>query len=629
MASLITSVLAQHWLWLEYRAWNKISCLFKSFTLILFLISSAFISAAQSRIDSLNLLLNNMQDDSASTVILKRLGYEYYLKGEHEKSIASYNEVLDYYKLQGDEFNQAKILTAIAETFRNEDIPDLAIDYFLKASRLFDKLNRTVEVSEIYNSMTDLFLRQGDLRSALVYMTKSRKTLEQSPNKKALAQLYNNEGRVYNDYKKYDSAIYYYDQAATLFGSLNLRHDQGRALHNKANSLRERGDLKNALALCSTVLSINEINENTKSKVFSLLLMSNIYADLKKPDLAIKFALEGLQLSERYGFKDRQRVALLYLSDAYELIPDYQKALDYHKKYSNLMDIVYDSSKYTQVARMKTIYETEKQEQIIEIQKANLDANNAVIELQNTKTKFLYIAVIFALLLGLLLFIGYLNKTRRNHLLVEQKIEIERQNREREVLLKEIHHRVKNNLQVISSLLNMQSRTMKEGEAKAAVREGQSRIKSMSLIHQKLYSEDNLSKINMKAYIEELSDFLFKSYKPGINIHRLIETEELLLDVDIAMPVGLIINELISNALKYAFEPKMEGVVRVSLQKENIDLVLNVSDSGKGLPPDFSNNQSMGMNLVNILVAQLDGTMHIGQNDGTSFVIKFKDKKAA
>jgi two-component sensor histidine kinase len=278
---------------------------------------------------------------------------------------------------------------------------------------------------------------------------------------------------------------------------------------------------------------------------------------------------------------------------------------------------------------MKTVYESEKQEQTIEIQKANLEASNAVIELQRTKSNFLSIAVVFVMLLGTVLLIGYVNKTRRNRMLVQQKIEIERQNSERELLLKEIHHRVKNNLQVISSLLSMQSRSMKDGDAKTAVREGQSRIKSMSLIHQKLYSEDNLSKINMKDYIEELSDFLFKSYKPGVDIHKKIESDDLLLDVDVAMPLGLIINELISNALKYAFDPKTEGMVRVSLQKDNNDFVLNISDSGKGLPLDFKGNKTMGMNLVNILVEQLDGSMHINQVEGTSFTITFKDKRAA
>jgi len=626
---MITSALAQQGVQFGYRAWSKAASMLNSSYLLLVLPCCAFIASGQPRIDSLNFLLVNTRNDSLSAVLQKRLGYEYYLKGLHEKSIVHYNKALDYYELQNDASNQATVLAAIAETYRNEHVPGLAIDYFLRSARMFDQHGRTAEVSRIYNSMTDLFLRQGDLGSALVYMNKSRKILELSPDKEALAQLYNNEGRVYNDYKKYDTAIYYYDQAAMLFGSLDLRHDQGRALHNKANSLRERGDLNDALTLCRKVLEMKEINENIKSKVFSLLLMSNIYADMKNSDQAIKFALEGLQLSERYGFKDRQRVALLYLSDAYELVPDYKLALHYHKKYADLMDIVYDSSKYIQVARMKTVYETEKQEQTIEIQKANLEANNAVIELAKTKANFLFIAVIFVFILGLVLFVGYLNKTKRNRMLVAQKNEIERQNSEREVLLKEIHHRVKNNLQVISSLLSMQSRTMKESEAKAAVREGQSRIKSMSLIHQKLYGENNLSKINMREYIEELSDFLFKSYKPGNDIHKLIEAEELLLDVDIAMPLGLIVNELISNALKYAFDPKMEGMVKVSLLKVDSSLVLNISDSGKGLPQNFSSSQSMGMNLVNILVTQLDGTMHISQGEGTSFVIKFKDKRAA
>ncbi len=600
---------------------------FKSLLAGFLLLSIA--ASAQTRLDSLNSTLPGAISDSARAVINYALGYEYYLAGAHATSISHYKEALAYYESQHDELNQAFALTGVAETYRNEDIPDLAIEHFLNAARLFEIESRWEEVARIYNSLTDLFLRQGDLGSALVYTDKCREILKQQPDNRALAQLYNNVGRIYNDYKRYDSAIYYYDQAANIFNSLKLNHDRGRALHNMANSLREQGNLREALQLCTKVLEIREINENVKSRVFSLLLKSNIYADMHNAEEAIKYAQEGLRLAQTHGFRDRERVALLYLSDAYALIPDYQQAFHYHKKYAELMDIVYDSTKYTQVARMKTVYETEKNEQTIALQKANLEASVATIELQQVRSNLLLIAASFVLLLGVILFVGYVNKTKRNRILIQQKNEIERQNSEREILLKEIHHRVKNNLQVISSLLSMQSRKMQEGEAKIAVKEGQSRIKSMSLIHQKLYSEGNLSKINMKAYIEELSDFLFKSYKPGDDIHREIKSEDVFIDVDMAVPLGLIINELISNALKYAFYPSTEGVVKISLSKDDDDFLLEVSDSGKGLPADFENSHSMGMNLVNILVQQLDGSIDINSMDGTSFKIRFKDQRAA
>ncbi len=133
----------------------------------------------------------------------------------------------------------------------------------------------------------------------------------------------------------------------------------------------------------------------------------------------------------------------------------------------------------------------------------------------------------------------------------------------------------------------------------------------------------------MKEYIDDLSSFLFKTYKPGVYVKQVLEAEEIMLDVDTAVPLGLIINELISNALKYAFDPNQEGQVKVKLEKDDQHYALQISDTGKGLPDGFEQSQSMGMRLVHILVDQLDAELQIDQSDGALFTIFFSDKRAA
>lgn len=588
-----------------------------------------FTVLAQSKIDSLHTGLAKASNENEAALISKALGYQYMLIGSHDESLAHYGNALAHFTNVKDELMQADIMVGIAETYRNHDIPDKAIEYFLKGATLYEENNRQPLVTSIYNSMIDLFMRQGDIESAKSYAQLAEKILETHYDPKADAELHNNKGRILNNYKDFDSAIYHYRVASAIFDSLKLYHKKGRAMHNMSNSLREKKLYHEALSVCQQVLAIPEINENIKSKIFAILLLADIYNSMGQPVLGIQYARQGLQLAEAYNFKDRERVALLYLSNGYEQMKNYAKAFEYHKRYSNVMNTVYDNTKYEQVARMKTLYETEKQKRTIEIQKANLVANKATIALQESKTHLLIFGIGFSLIIGVLLILGYIHKEKQNKLLVKQKLEIQKQNQEREVLLKEIHHRVKNNLQVISSLLSMQSRKMEEGESKMAVREGQTRIKSMSLIHQKLYSEDSLSKINMKEYIEELSEFLFKSYKPGHAVRRVVESEDLLLDVDQAVPLGLIINELISNALKYAFQPDRAGQLTVSFGKRDHDFVLEVADTGKGLPNDFTSSQSMGMNLVSILVKQLNGNLVIDPSAGARFKIEFSDKTAA
>lgn len=558
-----------------------------------------------------------------------KLGYDYMIHGSYNESLTYYENALSYFTTKQDQQKIAELYIAIAETYRNYDIPDKAIEYFLKGATLYEKLKAPEIVTSIYNSMTDLFMRQGDIQSAELYTKQAGDLLKATHDAKGLAEYYTNKGRIFNNYKEFDSAIYSYELASALFDSLKRYHDKGRALHNMANSLREKKEYAKAIRLCHEVLAIDEINENMKSRIFTILLLADIYNNMGNSAMGIRYGREGLKLAKQYHFKDRERVALLYLSTSYEQLGNFKEAHYYHKRYADLMDTIYDNTKYEQVAKMKTVYETEKKEKTIEIQKANLATKEATIALQENKTNQLLYGIGFAIILGVVVVIGYLGKEKQNRLLLKQKQEIEKQNQEREVLLKEIHHRVKNNLQVISSLLNMQSRKMEEGEGKMAVREGQSRIKSMSLIHQKLYSEDNLSRINMKEYIEELSDFLFKSYKPGNGVKRIIESENLLLDVDHAVPLGLIINELITNALKYAFDSQAEGQLKISLARTNEEFELKVADTGKGLPEDFENSGSMGMNLVHILVAQIDGRIRISREGGTLFTIQFKDTIAA
>lgn len=576
---------------------------------------------SQNSLDSLSSLYKTSSGNTKAK-INNALGYEFMLNGNEQMSISHYKESLGYYVANGDVVEEAGVLKNIGETYRSKDKPHLAIEYFLRAARIFEKKGKNNEIVDIYNKMTELFMRQSDIISAESYSKKVKGILDVSPNPAGKAKWLNTKGRIFNNYQKYDSAILCYKKSIALFDSLELYHGKGRAMHNMANSLRESGQLDSALSLSKKVLEIREINENVKSKIFTLLLVADIYNDMGEYRKAIPYSLDGLRLAQEHDFMDRRRVALLYLSRSYEMLLHYDSAMYYHKWYAEVMDTVFNVNIFEKTAQMKMVYETEKKEQTIALQASNL-------ELQKSRTNVLIITAVFVLLSGVILLIAFIGKTRSNKVLLDQKQEIERQNNEREILLKEIHHRVKNNLQIISSLLSLQSRKMEDGEAKDAVREGQSRIKSMSLIHQKLYGESNFSKINMKEYIEDLTEILFKSYKPGSMIEKKIEVDNLFIDVDTAVPLGLILNELISNALKYAFQDNPNGELDICMSRKDGKLFLKVADTGKGLPENFKENKSMGMNLVYILGEQLDAQIEVDNSKGTAFIIQLTDKVAA
>ncbi|UCH93563.1 MAG: PAS domain S-box protein [Candidatus Aminicenantes bacterium] len=204
---------------------------------------------------------------------------------------------------------------------------------------------------------------------------------------------------------------------------------------------------------------------------------------------------------------------------------------------------------------------------------------------------------------------------------------------EKEVLLKEVYHRVKNNLHIISSLLDIQELRLKDTAAADAFRECKNRVIAMSLIHEKLYQARDLSRVNFREYIQSLIMHLFKSYllEPG-KVRLKMEVKEILLNLDTAIHLGLIINELVSNSLKYAFPGKRKGTIEVYLDKINGEEdknILIISDNGVGISEsvDLQCDSHLGMRIIHSLVKKLRGDIDIDGKDGATFTIKFKELK--
>jgi two-component sensor histidine kinase len=197
---------------------------------------------------------------------------------------------------------------------------------------------------------------------------------------------------------------------------------------------------------------------------------------------------------------------------------------------------------------------------------------------------------------------------------------------EKEVLLKEIHHRVKNNLQIIASLLSLQSDQLKDPDDLVLFEDTQHRVKSMALIHESLYRTGDLARFNFARYIDSLCTDLLQSYGNGASHIRLqTELDELIFDVDTAVPCGLILNELLTNALKYAFPNGHPGDITIGLRADTGQVTLSVRDTGIGLPTDldFRHTESLGLQLVAMLTEQLGGTITLSRNCGTAFAVTF------
>ena len=205
--------------------------------------------------------------------------------------------------------------------------------------------------------------------------------------------------------------------------------------------------------------------------------------------------------------------------------------------------------------------------------------------------------------------------------------------REKEAMLKEIHHRVKNNLQVISSLLKLQADYLPDAHTRELFLESQNRIRSMALVHEKLYGSSDLSRINFSDYIESLAQLLFRSSSiDGAKIHLTCGRQPVLLNIQTAVPCGLIVSELLSNCLKHAFPNGRTGEISASIEESDRDeITVRIADNGIGLPKDFDyeKSQSLGLQLVRTLVKQIEGQLHVTRAPGTAVTITFRDSMGA
>jgi len=202
--------------------------------------------------------------------------------------------------------------------------------------------------------------------------------------------------------------------------------------------------------------------------------------------------------------------------------------------------------------------------------------------------------------------------------------------KEKEVLLKEVHHRVKNNMQVIISMLNLQSGCIDDEQAIEAFRKSQNRIRTMALVHEKLYQTKDLARIDFAEYIRDLTNYLLSAYGPGAGAIALkINIEDISLSMDTALPCGMILNELITNSIKHAFPGGRGGEIFIELRSDSDNLILTVGDNGAGIPEDLDlpNAESLGLQLIDSFVEQLEGSVELNRKDGTELRITFPMSK--
>ncbi|SHG34558.1 Two-component sensor histidine kinase, contains HisKA and HATPase domains [Flagellimonas flava] len=319
------------------------------------------------------------------------------------------------------------------------------------------------------------------------------------------------------------------------------------------------------------------------------------------------------------------------LAAYYDKVESFRNAATYYKRNERIKDSLTQKQSSIIKQQLVTIVaneDLENSQRLIDEQKRINELARSEMKAKDERINLVFISLIFTLLGFAGLVYAYLKSIKNQRLIAEQKHIIENALVEKDSLLKEIHHRVKNNLQMVSSLLSLQTKNTRSKSAIEALEEGKSRVKAMALIHQKLYQNDDLSVIEMQGYIESLINSVQSVYKKGgHNISITIDAEGTELDIDRAIPFGLILNELVSNSFKYAFpENDDNGKIYIHLRKNGEQGYFEYTDNGVGLPDDADEraHSSMGIRLMNRLVNQLQSKLNIDkENEGVRFWFNF------
>lgn len=290
----------------------------------------------------------------------------------------------------------------------------------------------------------------------------------------------------------------------------------------------------------------------------------------------------------------------------------YQNLLERNKAQAQLNEVNNIAFKEEMLAK----YETAEKDYSIELLNKEKSISELTIKSQRNRNIFLGIGLAVMSLISFLLYKLYQKLSVKNELLRKSE-------HQKSILLKEIHHRVKNNLQVISSLLSLQATKVSDDTTKEALRTSKSRVQSMSLLHQNLYNRENLTSVNVEEYISNLTENLLDMYKVDMAVGMNLDIDSVELDVDALIPIGLIINEIVCNAIKYAFQDSPNAEISIQFKEQEGGFLLGIKDNGIGLPNGelTPKKNSLGTKLIQSFVDKLDGEMTVGNNGGAEFGI--------
>ncbi|MFK8105273.1 MAG: histidine kinase dimerization/phosphoacceptor domain -containing protein, partial [Saprospiraceae bacterium] len=558
------------------------------------------------------------------------LGKGYWSKGYRDSIEYCIKKAYEINKLESDSSSLPFTATDLGVYYQEEAQYGKALQYFMEGLSYLPSPESSYKAVTIYRLISSLFVSMRNYNKALEYAEKSVVLSDKFKLKTTKAKSLMQLGTIHELQDNFNISIHYYEDALKLFAGTESNAYLFRCNLGLAKCHLEINDPDAAEGYMEKArASLANVDEEQITLRF--LIAEALYANLKSDFTRSKQMLDTSLAKAKYlqNPDARKEIYKLY-ADYYQHLNQYQEALHYKNAYYQLKDSLAQEAQFFIVSEMEAQYKRSEQDYQI----TSLNTQNQIAKMQINKHNRQLIwgglsLLLLTILIGII-FRLYQQKKQKSQELSSKNVQVSLALKEKDTLLREIHHRVKNNLQVISSLLAIQSRHIQDPAALDAIKEGRNRVKSMALIHQNLYKKDNLTGVDVKKYFNKLIQGLFQSYNTAADqVHLVTEIEALSLDVDTIVPLGLIVNELISNALKHAFEDDQQGMILVRLQEVGDHLCLEVIDNGKGIEDisKLQNGESFGYELIDAFKSKLKADLKIASEKGTQIQMKIRRYK--
>lgn len=555
---------------------------------------------------------------------LYEMGQMYFSRKDHNRSFGAFYNARDNFSKAGarKEVAQANFGMGREQYFRgNYKVAAGHLNFAMREAKILQLTKLESDVLEYLGILYHVM--PGTARQSIAHLQKSFLIKEKLNDRRSMLRMLEKLGDVYYDNRYFDSSLHCLNQSIDLATVLKLHHDADLSRLNRAGTLIRLDKMKEAekdLRYIADKKDTTDLNITIRyfiQKGNFLIAQGRFYEGKNNYNNAMGVA-------DRIGVPEMYGMVYKHMAEAYSCKGMFREAYQFSSQYNVHLANYYAQNVNTIKELEYILSNSETKDEVTFLSGENTLKEVRLQNERQLRTVLLAGAAAFLLLAAAIFF---LYRKQRN-----KNIIIKKQADDLQTLMKEIHHRVKNNLQIISSLLDLQFKLIKDTPGAEVIKEGRNRVQSMALIHQNLYGEKNVKCIAVNEYIDNLAQSLFHSYniRPG-QVDIKTDIENLELDIDTVIPIGLMLNELISNSLKYAFGNSTGGLIEVTLKKYNDVLFLQVKDNGKGFPDstDTAWSASFGMRMIRIFAQKLKADLEIYNDQGACVTMRIKKYKMA